>query len=136
LPYADPIVIGPPLVDSSAMLVAAAAQFPQWALDSALVRVVWEPGDPLLRQMAHINTMLFGLNGYRLAQLQALADVQAHLEQQAAVPLDASPPLRYPPGPSPRPDHAAPGPIPHRQQAHHPSFADLFRRSRSPQGDS
>jgi hypothetical protein len=59
LPYAKPLLVGPPLVDSSAMLLAVAAQFSEWALDSALVRVVWEPMDPLLRQMANINAMLF-----------------------------------------------------------------------------
>ncbi|MBN1220814.1 MAG: hypothetical protein JXM69_17970 [Anaerolineae bacterium] len=126
LPYAEPLLVGPPLVDSSAMLLAAAAQFPAWALESALVRVVWEPTDPLLRQMANINTMLFGLNGYRLAQSRALADVQAQLAQQADDPLDVPPLAVYPTRP-PLTQETGDSTEP-RRQAGHPSFADLFQK--------
>ena len=75
-PYVNPpLIIGPPLVDSSLMMLAVATCFPDWAVKSGLVRFIWEPADPLLRQLANINVMLFGLNDTLMAHYEALADI-------------------------------------------------------------
>ncbi len=83
-PYVDPIFIGPPLISSGVELLAAAAQFSDWALKAGLVKFIWEPADPLLRQLANINVLLFRLNDTQMAHYEALVDIHAHLERQEA----------------------------------------------------
>jgi len=79
-PYMEPVVIGPPLISSGAGLLAAARQFPDWALKTALVKFTWtEELDHLVKQMIHIDAMLYGLNGYLMDHYEALAEIQAHL---------------------------------------------------------
>lgn len=131
-PYVEPILIGPPLVNSSVMMLAAATRFADWAVKSGLVRFIWEPADPLLRQFANINQMLFSLNGYLMAHYEALADIQAYLEQQAEEPTpppEATPTAArlYQANPPPEADteepEIAPPPQPGGQ-----TFADLFKK--------
>jgi hypothetical protein len=54
------IIIGPPAINSSVMMLAAAAQFPYWTVYGGLVEFVWgKEVDPLLAKMANINAMLY-----------------------------------------------------------------------------
>jgi hypothetical protein len=115
------------------MMLAAAAQFPEWAMKSSgLVRFIWEPADPLLRQLANINVLLFRLNDTQMAHYEALADIHAHLEQQAGEP--APPPdtipaaaLLYQATPPEETETEEPETAPLPQPGGQ-TFADLFRK--------
>ena len=135
-PFVEPLGIGPPLVSSSVELLAAAAQFPGWALKTGLVKFSWDPAlDPLIQQLMNINAMLFGLNGYIVAHCEALLDIQEQLlvqtDAQSAVTTD----VYQPPTLAENEE-----PAPNRQQKHQPerqpdtgqSFADLFRHKPKP----
>ena len=123
-PYVEPLVIGPPLVSSSVELLAAASQFPDWALKTGLVTFTFDPAlEPLIGSLININVMLFGLNGYLLAHCEAFADIQAQLSAQAETDL-ASGPTGHQPSPPP----AGLPPAPRRRPASGQSFAELFRR--------
>ena len=127
-PYIEPLVIGPPLVSSSVELLAAASQFPDWALKTGLVTFTFDPAlEPLIGSLININVMLFGLNHYLLAHCEALADIQAGLSAQLETDL-ASPSSGYPP-PAPADPALPPAPAPRRRPATDQSFAELFRRT-------
>jgi len=71
LPYTVPCPLG---LDSSAMMLAAAAHFPDWVVLNHLAHFDWPPGsepDPVVAMMARVNIELYGLNEvhtrYRLA---------------------------------------------------------------------
>jgi hypothetical protein len=87
-PYIRPVTIGPPLVDSGAMMLALAAQFPGWSVKAGLVEFSWAGQiiDPLLAGMAGINACLYGLNGYFLEQAETAAEILAFHGQQAGEP--------------------------------------------------
>jgi hypothetical protein len=89
-PYIRPVFIGPPLVDSGAMMLALAAQFPDWTVKAGLVEFGWDGQiiDPLLAGMISINAMLFVLNGYYLEQAETAAEILAFAfrRQQAGEP--------------------------------------------------
>jgi hypothetical protein len=128
-PYVEPVVIGPPLVSSGAGLLAAARQFPAWALKTALVKFTWaEELEPLVKQMIHIDAMLYGLNGYLLAHYEALAEIQTHL-----LVLPESTAAGYPRPPAfAENDEPIADSQPQSETAAGQSFTDLFRkRSRS-----
>jgi hypothetical protein len=65
LPYADTLIVGPAAGNSSAALLAAAAQFPDWAVKRGLVQFYAPNPEPILDRMVSINAMLYGLNGYK-----------------------------------------------------------------------
>ncbi|HEX9923354.1 MAG TPA: hypothetical protein VGD99_11895 [Anaerolineae bacterium] len=119
VPYLEPVIIGPADIDSSAKMLAIAAQFPTWAVQHGLVKFVWAGVDPLLLKMARINQMLYGLNGYDLALAQTAEEIATVLAQRLAEPR---PPDR-PAGP-PVDDQAQPSrPDPDR------TFEMLFRKT-------
>jgi hypothetical protein len=132
-PFVEPLRIGPPLISSSEELLAAAAQFPAWALKTGLIKFSWDPAlDPLIQQLIHINVMLFGLNGYIAAHCEALLDIQEQLLVQAGTqPALTTDVYQQPPtlAENEEPDS-------NRQQKHQPatdqSFADLFRHKPKP----
>lgn len=76
LPFTHPYVIG---VDSVTMMLAAAAQFPDWIVFNDLVRVGWQKGfepDPVAATLARVNIELYALNEvysrYRRAYTEGL----------------------------------------------------------------
>jgi hypothetical protein len=91
-PYLELELIGPAVIDSAGMMLAAAAKFPAWAVQHGLVRFLWAGVDPLLLKMANINAMLYGLNGYDLELLQTQLEIQEFVETRPVLP--------------PPPDHA------------------------------
>lgn len=82
-PHLEPLLIHPEGVDAGTSLLAAAAQFPPWAVqDGRLVRFLWRTDiDPLLTRLVSINVRLYGLNGSYMEQMVALGEVIHHLEQ-------------------------------------------------------
>lgn len=127
-PFVEPLCIGPPLISSSVELLAAAVQFPGWALKTGLVKFSWDPAlEPLIQQHMNINAMLFGLNGYVVAHCEALLDIQEQLAQVDAARSDPTAAVYQLP---PTLDET-PEPNRNRQQKYQPatgqSFADLFR---------
>ena len=119
-PYLAPIVIGPELIGSSAGMLALAARFPAWAVQSGLVQFVWPEADadPLLQQMAGINIRLYGLNGCRLELARAAAEIQQVLAQEPAAP---SPPLVLPPA------YAGPDSASEPDRRDRPTFQQRFQ---------
>ncbi len=125
---------GPPLFSSGVELLAAAAQFSGWALKAGLVKFIWEPADPTLRQLANINVLLFRLNDTQMAHYEALADIHAHLEQQAEEPLlspEATPTVArlYQTTPPPEAENENPGAAPPHQPEGQ-TFTDLFKKKK------
>lgn len=126
-PFVEPLRLGSPLVSSSVELLAAATQFPGWALKTGLVKFSWDPTlDPLIQHLININAMLFGLNGYIVAHCETLLDIQEQLAQMDGQPASTSAVYQLPPTLDETPE-----PNPNRQQKRQPvpgqSFADLFR---------
>jgi hypothetical protein len=124
-PHFEPILIGPNAINSSAMMLAIAAQFPDWTVARGLVLFAWSGVDPLLQQMANINICLYGLNGYTLKLYQTAREIAA---VQAA-------PERRPPAPELPPllpellAPTAPGATPPDvDQPGKPTFEQLFRQ--------
>jgi hypothetical protein len=76
-PYLEPILLGPEVINSSVQMLALATRFPPWAVQSGVVRFVWDGADPLLAQMARINSCLYGLNGYTLELARMMQDTIA-----------------------------------------------------------
>jgi len=116
-PYIEPLVIGPEIIDSSVQMLALATRFPPWAVQSGVVRFVWDGADvdPLLAQMARINSCLYGLNGYTLELARAAEEIGTELPRETIAP--APPALPF------RPDEPAIEPPPTG-----PTFQDLFRK--------
>jgi hypothetical protein len=73
-PHFDPITVCDSCCGSGVMLIAAASQFPRWALDWGLVRFYGQDIDQKCVKMAKINCMLYGLNGYSLKCAVELSD--------------------------------------------------------------
>jgi len=73
-PKLEPVVVLDPCVGSGVMLLAAAAASPRWALDLGLIQFYGVDIDPLCCQMAEVNLMLYGLNGFGAKCAQALSD--------------------------------------------------------------
>ena len=84
LPYCEPIIVGPNLIDSGVMMLATAAQFPSWALKDGLIMFYPKSGQPQLERLARINGMLYGLNGYELEMIRAVQDIAGSLQQPAS----------------------------------------------------
>lgn len=140
LPYCEPIIIGPNLIDSGVMMLAAAAQFPPWALKDGLIMFYPKSGQPQLERLARINGMLYGLNGYELEMVRAVQDIAGSLQQQPASPYPQ--PTFYVPDaepanlPPPDETETTPPPITRPRQPIHwvepgeQTFEQLFRRIR------
>jgi hypothetical protein len=120
-PYFVPALIGPALIDSGAAMLAVAARFPDWAVRHGLVCFIWAGEmEPLLRQMANLNAMLFGLNRYDLDLLETELELEAYLETQ--------------PAPPPPPEHQVYLAAPEEEPAPAPdgaTFEALFRQRRA-----
>jgi len=86
LPYCQPLVIGPAVIDSGTMMLALAARFPAWAVKNGLVRLYPDSGQPHLNRLARINAMLYGLNGYELELARTVQAIAAHWEQRSPAP--------------------------------------------------
>jgi hypothetical protein len=149
LPYVQPIVIGPNLTGSSAELLAAAAQFPEWAVWRGIVQFCPGPLDPVIEKMIAINSYLYNLNGYAVDMIKAAHQIVAYYEgierRLAGDPnlfLIEDPTLPPPPGvfetafiypdpPEPQPEGITtePAPTPVERPGPRlagPTFEDLF----------
>ena len=62
-PYFEPYTICDPCIGSGILLLAAASQFPDWAIHWGWVQFYGMDIDPTCVQMARINFKLYGLNG-------------------------------------------------------------------------
>lgn len=93
LPYYEPITFNEPAVGSGVMLLAAASQFPRWAVHRNLVVFTAQDIDKTCIAMVKISCMLHGLNGYgfRLyaATLEAIEAYQKRQNRLLAVPKPA-----------------------------------------------
>jgi hypothetical protein len=131
LPYYEPIHVADPAgVGSGVLLLASAAQYPEWAVKLNLATFFGADVDPICCRMANTNFMLYGLNGYglRLAEAVSVA-AEAQRNRQNA---PASPPKSV---------GAAIGQVnqAYREQSDKPapppdelSFESLFRRVTQP----
>jgi hypothetical protein len=84
LPYAvnkaEPFTVADPCCGSGIMLLAAAKQFPRWAIDTGLVKFYGVDIDPLCVEMCRLNMRLYGIeplglrpmDTLRLAELRSL----------------------------------------------------------------
>lgn len=90
-PHFDPITVMDCCCGSGVMLLAAASEFPRWALDWGLVRFYGMDIDNTCVKMAKINCMLYGLNGFSMKCALSLTDAElaAIPEPQAAVYREA-----------------------------------------------
>ena len=64
LPYIVPITVYEPCVGSGSMLIAFAACVPSWATASGIVQYRGQDSDARCVQMARIQLMLYGMNGF------------------------------------------------------------------------
>lgn len=64
--YVDPITYNDPACGSGVMLLAGAVCWPRWACEWGWVRFTGQDTDRQCVQMARINLMLYGLNGFAL----------------------------------------------------------------------
>lgn len=64
--YVDPITYNDPACGSGVMLLAGAVCWPRWACEWGWVRFTGQDVDRQCVQMARINLMLYGLNGFAL----------------------------------------------------------------------
>jgi hypothetical protein len=134
--YSEPLIIGPDRLDSSTMMLAAAAQFPDWAVKDGLVLLYPHSGQPQLDRLARINAMLYGLNGYDLEMARTVQDIAAYLDQQPEPRRRPEPsPPAEPETPLPPPDTETITPVRHPstgriKPADQATFSELFRRIR------
>lgn len=126
MPYVEPLIFGPNLISSSAMLLALAAQFQDWACHWGLVRFYVPHPEPLLERMISLNGMLYGLNGYAIDLITTHNDLIGHYHGQMAA---AGPPPPDETEPVPDPDEMpAPRLDPRAVTGRGPSFEELFRK--------
>ncbi len=68
----DPVTVHDAACGSGVMFLAAASEIPRWMLDWGFVRFHGQDIDQTCVQMARINMMLYGLNGYSMKCAVAL----------------------------------------------------------------
>ena len=76
----EPVKIHDPCCGSGVMFLAAASQLPRWMLDWNFVRFYGQDIDQTCVQMARINLMLHGLNGYAVQCAAALMGIEKPIE--------------------------------------------------------
>lgn len=98
-PYLDPILIGPHLTTSSAMMLALATRFPDWARQRGLVNFYFggDDTDSIIHLIVSINAMLYGLNSFYVELVReaftiaTFMDTYHHAEEHGGlVALDAA----------------------------------------------
>jgi hypothetical protein len=108
MPFYKPVGVCDPSCGSGRMLLAAASQFPWWAVEYGLVQFYGQDIDIDCVRMARINVMLYGLNGWglrwKLAQAQLRHRLQAMHGQQGAAPAP-EPGKRDAPAPELKPEY-------------------------------
>jgi hypothetical protein len=89
-PWFEPILMEEPCIGSGIMVLAAASQYPEWAVKLNLVRFYGQDIDPICVRMAKINCHLYGLNGYALRLAEAVnvaAEAQQNRQNAPVSPL-------------------------------------------------
>lgn len=86
-PHYQPLQIYEPTVGSGVMLLAAASCFEPWMLHLNLVQFSGQDIDPVCVQMARINLMLYGLNGYGLKLMLATQGLDPDAPPEAYRPM-------------------------------------------------
>lgn len=128
LPYVEPLIFGPTVISSSAMLLALAAQFQDWARHWGLVRFYVLHPEPLLERMMSLNERLYGLNGYAIDLITTHNDLIDHYQDQmAAAAAGPPPPAETEPVPD-RDEIPSPRLDPRVVTGRGPSFEELFRK--------
>lgn len=74
--YYEPIKVSDCCCGSGVMLLAAAAQYPPWAVGMGLVQFYGQDLDATCVLMCKINCMIYGLNGYSLKCEVAMSGVE------------------------------------------------------------
>lgn len=77
--YVDPVTYNDPACGSGVMLLAGAVCWPRWACDWGWVRFTGQDTDRQCVQMARINLMLYGLNGFSLRLRMAAGGASPHV---------------------------------------------------------
>lgn len=77
--YVDPITYNDPACGSGVMLLAGAVCWPRWACEWGWVRFTGQDTDRQCVQMARINCMLYGLNGFALRLRIASGGASPHV---------------------------------------------------------
>jgi hypothetical protein len=72
-PFIKPITVNDCACGSGVMFIAFAEQCPRWALDYGLIQFYGQDIDQTCVDMAKINCMLYGLNGYRMKPVLELS---------------------------------------------------------------
>jgi hypothetical protein len=86
-PHYQPLRINEPTVGSGVMLLAAASCFEPWMVHLNLVQFSGQDIDPVCVQMARINLMLYGLNGYGLKLMLATQGLDPEVPPEAYQPM-------------------------------------------------
>ncbi|GIK40403.1 MAG: hypothetical protein BroJett011_42360 [Chloroflexota bacterium] len=111
-PFVKIKLFPPPFINCSTLLLALAAQFPEWVLTSHLVHFHMDESAPLIHTMGNVAGMLYGLNGASLAMLQDILDIQDYLQQHQhellSTPLSQQQPVEEEPDEQPLPELAPP----------------------------
>ncbi len=94
IPFYQPVSFCEPAIGSGVMMLAAASQFPEWAVALNLVVFSGMDSDVTCVRMARTNSMLYGLNGYSLKLAEAVGEAmegQTPPESPAQVAIPKSP---------------------------------------------
>ena len=79
LPHIDPITVNDPACGSGAMLLAVAETAPDWAVKWNIVQFFGQDNDRTCVQMAKVNCILYGMNGYQIRMMAASASMSAEI---------------------------------------------------------
>ncbi len=94
IPFFRPVSFCEPAIGSGVMMLAAASQFPDWAVALNLVVFSGMDTDVTCVRMARTNSMLYGLNGYSLKLAEAVGEAtegRTSPEPPAQVAIPKSP---------------------------------------------